>query len=160
MNDGLLFALTLICALGCGVVGGVFFAFSTFVMRALGKLPPAQGLAAMQSINVVVLNPLFLGTLFGTGLVCVPVGIMAITRWSEPGAGYLLAGGLLYVIGTVLETIVVHVPRNNALATLDPEAPGSAERWFRYASVWTAWNHVRTLAAIAASAMFILALAA
>ncbi|GAB3477005.1 DUF1772 domain-containing protein [Amycolatopsis cihanbeyliensis] len=160
MNDGLLFALTLTGALGCGVVGGAFFAFSALVMRALGKLPPAQGLAAMQSINVVAVNPAFLGALLGTGVVCVVVGITAIARWSEPGAGLLLAGALLYVIGTVLETIVVHVPRNNALATLDPEAEGSAQHWSRYASVWTAWNHVRTLAALAACALFILALAA
>jgi uncharacterized membrane protein len=45
--DGFLFALTLFAALGCGVVAGVFFAFSAFVMRALASLPALQGIAAM-----------------------------------------------------------------------------------------------------------------
>jgi uncharacterized membrane protein len=56
MVDRLLFALTLFSALGCGLIGGVFFAFPSFVMNALARLPAAQGIAAMQSINVVVIN--------------------------------------------------------------------------------------------------------
>lgn len=52
MIDGWLFSLTLVAALGSGVVAGVFFAFSTFVMKALGHLSPPIGMAAMQSINV------------------------------------------------------------------------------------------------------------
>jgi uncharacterized membrane protein len=51
MLDGLLFVLTLFAALGCGLVAGVFFAFSTFVMKALARLPAEQGIAAMQAIN-------------------------------------------------------------------------------------------------------------
>ena len=35
MTDQLLFALTLLAALGSGLVAGIFFAFSTFVMGAL-----------------------------------------------------------------------------------------------------------------------------
>src|SRR5436190_5913255 len=54
LMSALLFYLTLGSTLGCGLIAGVFFAFSSFVMPALAKLPPAQGLAAMQSINVVV----------------------------------------------------------------------------------------------------------
>ena len=49
MMDNLLFVLTLSSALGCGLIAGVFFAFSAFVMRALARLEPAQGMAAMQS---------------------------------------------------------------------------------------------------------------
>ncbi len=67
MSDGLLRILTLISALGCGLVAGVFFAFSTFVMKALDRLPPAQGMTAMQSINVVVINPWFMTAFFRNG---------------------------------------------------------------------------------------------
>ncbi|WP_010496926.1 hypothetical protein [Paenibacillus elgii] len=55
----LLFGLTYASALGSGLIAGLFFAFSTFVMSALARLPAEQGIAAMQSINVTVLNPLF-----------------------------------------------------------------------------------------------------
>ena len=65
MSDGLVFALTLIAALGSGLMAGVFFAFSSFVMTALARLAPAPGIAAMQSINVVVINPLFMAGFLG-----------------------------------------------------------------------------------------------
>jgi hypothetical protein len=55
--DGFLFALTLVTALGCGLNAGVFFAFSSFVVKALPRLQPAQGIAAMQSINLVAVTP-------------------------------------------------------------------------------------------------------
>jgi uncharacterized membrane protein len=41
------FALKLFTALGCGLVAGVFFAFSTFVMNALARLQPREGIAAI-----------------------------------------------------------------------------------------------------------------
>jgi uncharacterized membrane protein len=146
-----LFIFTLLAALGCGLIAGVFFAFSAFVMKALARLPATQGVAAMQSINVVVLNPWFLGAFFGTGIVCALLVIAALVQWSMSSV-YLIAGGLLYVVGTLWVTIAFNVPRNNALAAR------GAEVWPRYLAEWTAWNHVRTAAALAAAASFGLAL--
>ena len=56
MLDGLLFVLTLFAALGCAMMAGVFFAFSSFVMPALRRLPATQGIAAMQAINVAAVT--------------------------------------------------------------------------------------------------------
>lgn len=64
--DGLLFALTLFAALGCGLMAGFFFAFSASVIKVLARLPSAEGIAAMQSINVAILNPVFLAAFLGT----------------------------------------------------------------------------------------------
>jgi uncharacterized membrane protein len=158
MSDGLRFVLTLASALGSGLIAGVFFAFSTFVMAALGRLPPAQGIAAMQSINVAVINPVFLGTLFGTGVVCVVLAVVALLNWQEPGAVYLLVGSVLYVVGDVVVTMAFNVPLNNALAAVEPVSVEGAGLWSRYLTGWTAWNHVRTVAGLAATAAFILAL--
>lgn len=158
MSDGLHFALILVAALGSGLIAGVFFAFSTFVMTALGRLPPAQGIAAMQSINVAVINPVFLGTLFGTGVVCVVLAVIALLGWQAPGAAWLLAGSVLYVVGDVVVTMAFNVPLNNALAAADPASADGATLWARYLKGWTAWNHVRTVAGLAATAAFILAL--
>ena len=80
MNDAIIQMLILLSAIGSGLVGGIFFAFSTFIMKALHRLPPAQGIAAMQSINVVVINPLFLAAFFGTAITC---AILTITRVKE-----------------------------------------------------------------------------
>jgi uncharacterized membrane protein len=75
MLDDLLFLLILVCAIGSGLIAGVFFAFSSFVMKALDRIPAAQGIAAMQSINVVVLNPLFLGVFLGAAAGCILLAI-------------------------------------------------------------------------------------
>jgi len=94
MIDGVLFALTLASALGCGLMAGVFFASSAFVMKALARLPPATGIAAMQSINVAAITPAFMGALFGTATLCVVLAVAALSMWGEPGAAWLLVGGL------------------------------------------------------------------
>ena len=147
--------LTLVAALGCGLAAGFFFAFSICVMKALGKIPPPHGIAAMQSINVVVLNPWFLTVFMGTAVLGLLAIVASLLRWHDPRAVYWLLGGALYVVGTFLVTMLFNVPRNNALAAL---APGSAEAgalWSRYLVTWTAWNHVRTVAAFLATLLFI-----
>ena len=107
MTSYVLFALTLLSALGSGLVAGAFFAFSAFVMGALGRLPAAHGIAAMQSINVVVINPWFLGVFVGTAAACALLVVAALLAWQEPGAMFLLAGALLYFAGTFLATIAL-----------------------------------------------------
>jgi len=158
MSDGLLFALTLLSALGCGLVAGIFFAFSTFVMRALGNLPPAHGMDAMKSINAVVINRWFLTVFFGTAATCVLVIILSLLRWQDPGVAYQLVGSLLYLLGTVLVTMVFNVPRNNALKAVESASAVGSRLWADYLNTWTAWNHVRTLAALAAAASLTLSL--
>lgn len=151
------FSFILFAALGCGLVAGVFFAFSTFVMNALDRLPPAQGIAAMQSINITAINPLFMVAIFGTAAVCVFLGIFSLLK-SQPVSIYLLLGSLFYLIGTVLVTIVFNVPLNDALAGVKPDSAEGANLWASYLTNWTFWNHVRTVAAFIATVLFSIAL--
>jgi len=158
MIDGFFYVLTLVTALGCGLAAGVFFAFSSFVMKALARLPSPQGIAAMQSINIEAPTPLFMAALLGTALACVAVAVSALFIWDEPAAVYMLVGGLIYLVGTILLTIVYHIPRNDALASIDPDGVDAANHWQRYVTGWTAWNHVRAAAALAAAAILTIAL--
>jgi uncharacterized membrane protein len=153
-----MFALQLFSALGCGLIAGVFFAFSTFIMTALARRPPSEGMAAMQAINVAVINPLFLGVFLGTAVACLALMVSSILRWNEPGAIYCLFGGALYLFGTFFVTMAFNVPLNNALAALAPTAPEAAGRWAHYVARWTVWNHVRTAAALGAAALLTIAL--
>jgi uncharacterized membrane protein len=111
----------------------------------------------MQSVNVVVLNPVFLGTFFGTAVLSLVLAAAALMNWAEPGAFYLLAGSLLYLIGSILVTMICNVPLNNRLAAVKPESAEGKAVWTHYLRVWTAWNHVRTAASLAAMTAFILA---
>ena len=158
MSERLLFVATLAAAIGCGAVGGAFLAFSTFVMRALGRLPAPRAVAAMQAINLEAVRPAFLSAFLGTAAVCAVVGVEAVVAWHRPGAALRLAGAALYLAGTLLLTIAYHVPRNDALGAKDPEGPDAANAWRRYTRGWTAWNHVRTAAALAGAAALILGL--
>ena len=155
MMDGLVIALTVAAAVGCGLNGGVFFAFSSFVMPGLGRLRPAEGTAAMQSINVTAVTPVFMTALFGTAALCVAVLVVGIAALDESYGGYLVAGGALYLAGTILLTMTYHVPRNNALAAADPETAEGARVWARYLREWTRMNHVRSAAALAAAALLV-----
>jgi uncharacterized membrane protein len=156
--DDLVFALTVLAALGCGLMAGLFFVFSICVMKALARLPGAQGMAAMQSINVTILNVAFIVVFFGTAAVCVLLTVAALVWWEESGALWVLVGSLLYLIGNVLVTFVFNVPRNNALAAA-PATPDSARLWQDYVTTWTAWNHVRTWACLGAQAALTIGLA-
>jgi uncharacterized membrane protein len=158
MDDGWFEILAWSTALGCALIGGVFFAFSSFVMTALARLPAPQGIAAMQSINVVAVTPLFMAALFGTAAGCL---LLALSSWvigPHPGARYLVAGGLCYLAGTIGVTIVCNVPWNNRLAVVTPAAAESAHLWSRYVRSWTAWNHIRTVMSLVAAALIVRAL--
>ena len=153
MSDRLFMIVTIGCALGCGLNGGVFFAFSSFVMKALARLPAGQGIAAMNSINVFAVTPAFMTALFGTAAACLVV--MAWT-WFTPGrlaAVYLLSGSAVYLVGTIGVTVVFNVPRNNALAALHPSSAEANRLWAEYVAAWTSWNHVRTVSALIAAAL-------
>lgn len=156
--ERLLFALKLGTTLGCGLMAGLFFAFSISVMPGLARRPSAEGIATMQAINIAIVSPLFLVIFLGTAIGCILVVITSLLRWSNPGAAYLLIGAALYLIGSLLVTAVFNIPKNNALAAVTPANPHAATLWADYLSTWTTWNHVRGVAAFVATALLILGL--
>ena len=149
--------LTFAAALGAGLIAGIFFAFSSFVMPALSARPADESIAAMQSINVKVLNLSFLGTFFGTALLSIALIVLAALESGQPGALARLVGSGLYLIGTIGVTIACNVPRNDKLAEVDPGGADAARTWAAYDREWTRWNTVRTLAALGAMAAFMAA---
>jgi uncharacterized membrane protein len=149
----MLFALALLTCLGAATVGGVFFAFSTFVMRALAELPASQGVTAMQRINVVVLNLAFLGVFIGSALLSLLCIAASPLSWRATYAPWLLAAGLLYLGGCFGVTMACNVPRNNRLAHLDAASEEAHAYWHVYVREWTRWKHVRTTASLASAAV-------
>jgi len=144
--------------LGSALVGGIFFAFSSFVMKALERVPPAEGIAAMQSINVVVLNPSFLGAFIGTAVLSLGAVGLALAGWGRPSAPFFLGGAIFYLVGTFLVTGLGNVPLNDQLAAASATDPGAFGLWEKYLGQWTMWNHIRTAAAMAAALLYTLGL--
>ncbi len=157
MIDVILLNLTLLTSVGCGLMAGLFFIFSNTVMPALGKLRPHEGIAAMQSINKVILNPLFFSVFFGTAGGSLLLLISSIWRWSQPESIYLLFGSGFYLAGVMFITIRFNVPLNNRLDALEPIDPKNEQFWTVYLNRWSRWNHVRTVTSLLGTAALILA---
>ncbi|MEU9353021.1 anthrone oxygenase family protein [Streptomyces griseoloalbus] len=158
MIDGPYFVLTVLGVLGTGLTAGAFYAFSAFVMRGLAALPPAQGVAAMQAVNVSAVRPAFMLLFLGSTVLCAVITVVTFVLWPEEGTAELLVGGALYLFGSFGLTAVANIPRNDALAGLEPGGPEASAYWPVYVREWTMWNHVRTLASAGAALAYLLAL--
>jgi uncharacterized membrane protein len=156
--DGPYLWLTVLGVLGTGLVAGVFCGFSTFVMRGLAALPPAQGVAAMNAINVTAVMPAFMVVFVGSAVLCAVLGVVTFVLWPDDGKAELLVGSALYLFGSFGVTMVANVPRNEALLRLDPGTPEAAAYWPSYVREWTMWNHVRMVASAGAAVAYTLAL--
>ncbi len=156
--DQLIPVVGTIALLGSALVGGVFYAFSSFIMKALARVPPEEGIGAMQSINVVVLNLSFLGAFIGTAVVSLAAGGLAFADWGRPFAPFFLGGALFYVVGTFIVTALGNIPLNDQLAAVSTTDPAAGDVWEHYLRRWTMWNHVRTVAALVAALLYTLGL--
>lgn len=146
-----------IAAIGSGIICGIFFAFSSFVMTALERIPPPQGVAAMNSINVTVINPGFMTVFAGTALLSLLIGIRSLFMWNQGGAKLALVASIVYLMGTFGVTVVFNVPLNNKLALTGDPARAIAF-WPNYLAAWRLWNQVRTAAAAFSAVFFTLEL--
>lgn len=149
--------LVLVTCVGSGLVGGAFFVFSVMVMPALRKLVPAEGIRAMQAINAAAIRPLFMVVFIGTAALSLGLGVWSATGLDEPGTLLTLIACAAYLFGCFLLTTAYHVPRNNALLTVDAGMHESAAKWQRYQREWTRMNHVRALASAASAVLLAIA---
>ncbi|WGF90517.1 anthrone oxygenase family protein [Marinivivus vitaminiproducens] len=152
----LAYAVRALATLWSGLMAGFFFAFSIVVMPALETMPPDRAMAAMQAINAAVRTPFFGIAFFGAVLLC--AATLALSVWGR-GRSFLGTGAaVVYLAGAFATTVAFNVPLNNELAALDPTVPEQAALMTGYIVDWTGWNHVRTLAAMAACVLLLASL--
>jgi uncharacterized membrane protein len=158
MIDRLQFGATVLAVLGSGLIGGVFFSFAAFMLKAISRLPVPQAIGAMQSITRAIKNSVFLAVFFATAALAGVLGLAALFNWSRPGSAYLLLGSLLFLGFPFGVTLLKNVPLNNRLASAKPESVEGANYWREFHARWTLWNHLRWLGAVAATASLLVAL--
>jgi uncharacterized membrane protein len=143
--------LVIAAAVGSGVIAGLLFAFSNVVMRVLRELPDATGMQAMQRINVVIVNPLFLLFFLGTTVASIAIVVLTLSASTPPATRALLwTAAACYLLGVVGVTMAFNIPLNNRLARNDPSS--AHDMWPGYVARWLRWNHVRTAFAVLAVA--------
>jgi uncharacterized membrane protein len=140
-------------AIGSGLLGGVLFAFSSFVMPALRRIPAPQGISAMQSINRQATTFAFGALIAITVVLAVGVGLHAALRRDQPGAGWVVAGSISVLIAVAI-TGALNVPRNDRLATLDADTAEAAQYWTTFLTEWILANHLRTAFCIIAAVSY------
>jgi len=155
MSSSIVTALLWAAALGSGLIAGVYFAFSGFIMRALGNINTTQAIAAMNAINETILRSWFMPLFFGSSIISLCLIIVALVHWGEAGTELTLVAGVVYFIGMFVCTVVFNVPLNNSLARTDPDSDYAQLVWSRYLKIWTKWNHLRTVCSLVTCVLFI-----
>jgi uncharacterized membrane protein len=145
-----------LAAIGSGIVGGVLYAFSAFVMQGIDQTPPASAVAVMQGINRTAVGPPLMVPLMGTLLICLALLVVAVSalRSGHVACGVLVLVGCALYLTSFTITGAYHVPHNDALARIDPTGSGAAAAWRDYYGPWVRMNHLRVAAAVGASVCF------
>lgn len=160
MIQSIFSALLWFSAIGCGLMAGLYFAFSAFIMTALSRVPQAHGVSAMQSINAVILKSPFMPLFYGTTLASLALAGIALLGWSGVAASATIVAGIIYILGMFVCTLAFNVPLNKLLDAIEPDSAEAAPAWAHYLKDWTFWNHLRTVASTVACALFIVAIVA
>lgn len=146
-------------AVSVGLMAGIYFAFSVFVLQALDAAGRPVGMAAMQSINRIILKSAFLPLFFASSLACLLLAVFGVMHWASAGAWQMVIGGALYLVGMLVVTAAANVPLNNALEATDANGPEAEAMWRRYMARWLPWNHVRTVSCTVSLVLLISAIA-
>jgi len=158
MSTAFLF-LTQFAIIAYALVGGVFLAFSDFIMRSLALTGGHGGLEAMQIINREVFRWIFMALFLGMAVVSlIFVGFGAFAPTGPSGTLILLAG-LVYLVGCFGVTVFFNVPMNEALAGMEVSSDTTRDYWLQvYVPRWTFWNSVRTIASAVSAALLLFGL--
>lgn len=150
--------LLILATLGSGMMAGLFCSFSIFILQALGEIPPEKGIAAMQSINRVIVKPAFLIVFMGTAGTSALVILIGWEQLNNAALAWTAAGTIVYLLGNIGVTIIFNVPLNNLLAAVDCESPEGAGMWTIYLEKWARWNHLRSISTIVSTVFLIFAI--
>lgn len=153
MFDSMMGISLTIAAIGAGLMAGVYFAFSGFIMRSLDQLGALRATEAMNAINEVILRSWFMVLFFGSTLLYAILSAIAFLDANLAGRWLLFATGLIYVFGMFLCTVMFNVPLNNRLAEVSKGDDTEVETWTLYSKHWTRWNHIRSVCSLATLAL-------
>lgn len=146
----------LFLALWSAVVGGVFSAFSEFVMPALLGAAPASGIEAMQQINQKVIKTQFVLGILSIGPLSLLLAIYSIMHFEGYIQFMLILAPIVYVSTVFLVTMLGNVPMNNKLKVFDHQSFEAKIYWKKYGRNWTRLNHIRSMGSIITSILYLL----
>ncbi|MEX2296926.1 MAG: anthrone oxygenase family protein [Dongiaceae bacterium] len=131
-----------------GAMTGLYFAFTVAVMPGLNALPAETAVATMRSINRRIINPYFFVAFLGMPFAALASGVLLMLTELRTPAFVLFASGGVYLIGSLVPTMIINVPLNLTLERgfAPADANAAATLWVQYAKPWTRWNTIRAIA--------------
>lgn len=148
MSHWLIYHLTFLVTVGAGLMAGVYFAFSAFVMQSLNQLDNESAADAMNAINRIILRSGFLPLFFISSAIYLILLLVAMSDSSIVGRWLLISASVFYLVGMFLCTVLFNVPLNNQLANSSNNPIQKNKTWNHYMTYWTRWNHVRTVCSL------------
>lgn len=147
----------LFLALWAGLVGGVFKAFSEFIMTALGRARPASAIEVMQQINITVLRTEFVGAILSIAVFSCLFAVYAVFSFDGYSRAVLVLAAFVYIPAVFLVTLFGNVPMNERLAVMDHGSRAAVDYWHQYGRDWTRLNHWRTGGSILTAGLYLVA---
>lgn len=152
----------LLCAvvlIAHAALGGVFLAFSDFIMRSLDLVRNQSGIEAMQVINVEIMRSVFMVLFMGLAALSVFLIVYAWLYVDGTPGRLIMLSGVVYFAGVFVLTAAGNVPLNNTLASLEAQTGAALSFWKEsYMTRWVSLNTVRTVACFLASGLTLAAL--
>ncbi|MDW3225806.1 MAG: anthrone oxygenase family protein [Paracoccaceae bacterium] len=154
-----IFVVLQVSIVAYALIGGVFLAFSDFIMRSLAHTGGVGGVEAMQVINREVFRWIFMALFLGMAVVSVFVVIYSVTNLAGGPGTLILIGAVVYLLGCFAVTVFFNVPMNEALAGMDLTSDTTKDYWTNtYLPRWTMWNTIRTVACAVSAALVLIGL--
>ncbi len=144
-------------ALWSAVIGGVFSAFSEFIMGALLRAAPASGIESMQQINRRVIKTLFVAGIISIAVLSILFSLHALLSLKGSAQLMILLAALVYLPSVFFVTVLGSVPMNNKLDTLNPQSVEAETYWPIYGRDWTRLNHLRALGCLVTACFYAMA---
>jgi uncharacterized membrane protein len=147
----------------CSLVAGLLFAFVVVVMPGIKNLSDREFIRAFQVMDRVIQNnqPIFMLVWIGSVVVLIISAVLGIGQLEGTGLTLLISATLIYLLGVQLPTIIINIPLNNKLQTLEIDAMNEKEHKIArddFESRWNRSNLIRTALASLASALLIILL--
>lgn len=156
-----IFPIVLVIAtLLVSLVAGFLFAFAVVAMPGLKTLKDAEFIRAFQGIDGIIQNnhPLFILVWMGSVLFLIAAAIIGFTQLESLQRNFLLAATVLYILGVQAPTIVLNIPRNNVIQTVNVDTANSTalhQARIDFEDGWNRSNQFRTVMSIIVTAILL-----
>jgi len=147
----------------CSLVAGFLFAYAIVIMPGIKNLNDREFIRTFQVTDRIIQNnqPIFILVWVGSAIAVIVSAVIGIGKLQ--GADFFLLALVtpMYILGVQLSTIVINLPLNNKLQTLDIDEMNETDLKVarkEFEPRWNASNLVRTAISSCVSALLIILL--